>query len=122
MCAFYPATDGLPGLADIDVDGYLGRFRRESGGLIWLGVVLGSVLFALSPLITIGVPLPSFLLRAGTLDRYADRVAQHPVYLIRQTILLVKSMAGMHWGAHATVREQFSLPAYPADPGTWRIT
>ena len=43
MCALYPRTDELPGLEDCDVRAFLVRFRRETTGLMWLGVLLGAL-------------------------------------------------------------------------------
>ena len=120
MCALYPKTASLPGIADTDVEGFLRRYKRESTALMWIGLVFGAVVFTLTPLITIGVPLPSFLLPKKALDRHASKIARHPVYLLRQAVFLVKFSAGLCWGADACVRGLFALPPYPADPGTWR--
>jgi len=120
MCALYPATSSLPGIAATDVDAFLRRYRRESSSLMWLGLVVGAVVFTITPLITIGVPLPSFLLPKKALDRHANKISSHPVYLLRQAIFLVKLSAGLCWGSHANVRRIIALPPYPEDPGTWR--
>lgn len=120
MCALYPGSPTLPSLADTGIDAFLRRYRRESSLLVWSGLVLGTLVFTFAPLITIGVPLPSFLLPRRALDRYAMKVAGHPVYLVRQTVMLVKMVAGLCWGSHPDVRKLFGLPAYPVDPGTWR--
>lgn len=120
MCALYPPTGDLPGVADTDVRGFLRRYRREATPLMWLGVVLGTLVFVVSPLLTVFVPLPSFLLPRTLLDRHACRVATSRIYLVRQAILLVKLAAGLCWGAHPDVRAKFGMAPYPADPGTWR--
>lgn len=118
--ALYPRTESLPGIEDTDLDAFLLRFRRESSFLLWFGVVLGAVVFALSPVLTTGVPLPAFLLPRGLRDRHATRIASHPIYLLRQAVMLVKLAAGLCWGAHPKVRAVFALPAYPAEPSAWR--
>jgi len=120
MCALYPGTDGLPGIRDMDLDGYLRRFRRETTPLLWVGVLAGSFLFAITPLITIGIPLPAFLLPKGALDRHAYGITYHRIYLLRQSVFLVKMAASLYWGARPEVREAFNLPLYPPDPGTFR--
>jgi hypothetical protein len=118
----FPRTDGLPGADDCDLDAFLERFRRESSPVLWLGVVAGALLFHLSPVFTVHVPLPATLLSPATADRHALRIAETRVYLARQLIFLVKFVAGMAWGSDATVRGALALPPMPEDPGTWRRT
>jgi hypothetical protein len=120
MCALMPRTEGLPGLEDTGIDAFLRRYRSECPRIMWVGLVVGSLVFALTPLITIGVPLPSFLLPRRALDRHASKIASHRVYVLRQAVFLVKMVAGLCWGSHADVRKILALPPYPPDPGTWR--
>ncbi len=120
MCAVYPRTEHLPGVADADLDGFLRRYRREASALLWAGLVLGAVVFTITPLFTVGWPLPSLLLPRRVLDRHAERVMGHRVYLLRQSVFLLKMVAGLCWGSHPAVRKIWALPPYPADPGTWR--
>lgn len=120
MIALYPRTEALPGIEDCDLDAFLVRLQRESSFLVWLGISAGSVAYHLAPLVTVGVPLPAGWLPARTRARYIEKVTAHPIYHLRQLIFLVKFGAGLCWGAHPKVREALALPAYPADPGTWR--
>jgi hypothetical protein len=120
MCALMPPVDGLPGLADTGIDAFLRQYKRECTALLWAGLILGSVVFTITPLITIGAPLPAFLLPRRALDRHANKIASHRIYVLRQTVFLVKMVAGLCWGSHASVRELLALPPYPPDPGTWR--
>ncbi len=120
MRAMYPRSGDLPGIDDTDIEGFLRQYRRESTMVVWLGVVLGAIVFTVTPLITIGVPLPSFLLPRRARDRHACAVTGSRFYLVRQTVFLVKMVAGLCWGAHPLVRARLALPAYPADPGTFR--
>ena len=120
MCAMMPRTEALPGIADTDVDGFLRRLRKETNFLYWAGLVLGAVVFTLTPLITIGVPLPAFALPRKALERHTERVLAHPVYLLRQAAFLIRVSAGLCWGADDNVRARFALTPYPPDPGTFR--
>jgi hypothetical protein len=122
MCAMMPRTPGLPGIADTDIDGFLRRLHNDARSIYWTGLVLGAVLFALTPLITLGIPVPAFFLPRGLLERHADRVLSHPVYVIRQAAYLVRMSAGMCWGADSAVRARLQLAPYPPDPGTFRST
>lgn len=119
MCALYPPIDGLPGMIDTDVRGFLRRYRRESTALMWLGLLLGTWVFVWTPILTVFLPLPSFLLPRGLLDRHADRITSTRFYLLRQAIFLVKLAAGLCYGADPAVRAKLALAPYPSDPGTW---
>jgi hypothetical protein len=122
MCTMMPRTEALPGIADTDLDGFLRKMKKESQPLYWLGLVLGAVVFAVTPVITIGVPLPAFFLPRGLLDKHSERLLAHRVYTLRQAAFLVRLSAGMCWGADGAVRARLSLPAYGPDPGTFRTT
>lgn len=120
LVALYPRTADLPGIADTDVDAFLRRFQREAAPLMWVGVLASTLLFHLTPLFTVFVPLPAFWLPAGLLDRHANAISGSSIYIVRQAIFLLKLPGGLCWGAHPSVRARFALPAYGADPGTWR--
>lgn len=120
MCALYPTTESLPGITPERADAFLRRYKAESNFLMWLGLVIGAVVFTITPLITVGIPLPSFLLPRRALDRHANKIAYHPVYLLRQAVFLVKLSAGLCWGSQDEIRGILRLPPYQPDPGTWR--
>jgi hypothetical protein len=122
MCTMMPRTATLPGIADTDVDGFVRKLKKESATIYWLGLVLGGIVFAITPLITIGVPLPAFWLPRRLLDRHSERLVSHPIYMLRQAAALVRLSAGMCWGADSAVRARFNLPPYGADPGTFRTS
>ena len=118
----YPRVGDWPGAEDCDLDEFLDRFRRETTALMWIGVVLGALVFQITPIVTVFVPLPASMLSKELGNRHAERVATTNVYLLRQAIFLVKLVAGLAWGGHPRVRERFALPALPPDPGTWRTS
>lgn len=120
MLTMMPRTDSLPGIADTDVDGFLRRMRLDAEPVYWLGLVVGAIVFVLTPLLTVGVPLPAFFLPRKLLERHAERLVMHPVYVLRQAVFLVRLSAGMCWGADASVRACFALAPYGPDPGTFR--
>lgn len=120
--ALYPRTPALPGALDCGLDAFLERYQREAPAPMWLGVVLGALVFHLTPLFTVFVPLPAFLLPAGLLDRHAARIASARPYLLRQAIFLLKLCVGLCWGADPAVRARLGLRPLPPDPGTWRTS
>jgi hypothetical protein len=118
----YPRTATLPGAADCGLDAFLVKFKRETPWLIWLGTVMGALVFHFTPLFTVFIPLPAFWLPAKAADTHAARITNTNVYLVRQAVFLVKLCAGLCWGADPVVRKHFALPPLPPDPGTWRTT
>jgi hypothetical protein len=120
MCTFMPRTEALPGIEDADLDGFLRRMRTDAEPLYWLGLVVGALVFAFTPLVTVGLPLPAFWLPRRTLERHADKLLYHRGYLLRQAVFLVRLSAGLCWGADPRVRAKLALPPYAADPGTFR--
>jgi hypothetical protein len=116
----YPRTEELPGAEDCDLDAFLTRYRDETTPLVWIGVVLGAVVFHLTPIVTVRVPLPATALSPKQQDRHAHAIASTDSYLLRQAIFLVKLVAGLAWGSNAEVRAKFALAPLPTDPDTWR--
>jgi hypothetical protein len=107
-------------LAELPVDQEVDAFLRESAWLLRLGVLSGCVLFALSPVLTVGRPVPSFWLSPERLDAHARQVSQSPIYTVRSSIFLIKMIAASFWGRHEGPRRALGLEPYPPDPGTWR--
>lgn len=120
MCALMPRTEALPGVVDTDVAGFVHRMRRESTWIFWLGILGGTFVFVVTPLMTIGWPLPSFALSAARLDRHAHGIATTRVYLFRQAVFLLKTAAGMCWGSDPAIRRRFALEPYADEPVKWR--
>ena len=120
MRQLYPRTEHFPGIEDCGDVEFVARFHRESAPLLWLGVSAGAWLYALTPLFTVLVPLPSFWLPRGLADKHANKIASLPIYLLRQPIFLVKMIAGLCWGADPKVREAIGLPPYGPDPDAYR--
>jgi hypothetical protein len=122
LCALMPATETMPGMKDADVDAFLVRFKRDSAPLLWVGVIAGSVIFMLTPILTLGLPVPSFLLSARLLDTHAAKITTHPFYLLRQGVFVARLAAGLCWGGNPAVRQRLGVPVYGADPGTFRTS
>jgi hypothetical protein len=126
IVALYPRVerDGrvIPGAVDCGIDAFLVRFKRDCTPLVWLGTVIGAVVFHLTPLLTVIVPLPAFLLPKGLLDRHAARITTSSIYLLRQAVFLLKLPGGLCWGGDPNVRQLFAMKPMPPDPGTWRQT
>ena len=112
--------DGLPGIADTGVSEFLVQLRRESDRSYWLGLVLGALVYIGSPVLTLGIPLPSFALTPRLRELHASRVERLPSYLLRQAVFVLRLSAGMCWGRDAVVRARLGLLPLPEDPGSFR--
>lgn len=120
--ALYPRTDTLPGVADTAIDAELARLRREGPAILWLSLVAGAWIFTLSPLFTLGVPLPSVLLPRRLLDRHAHRIATTRLYFVRQAMLGLKVAASLAWGKDPAVRRALGIAPYGEDPEVYRLS
>jgi hypothetical protein len=117
-----PSTAALPGIENTDIAGFLSRMRREADRAYWLGLVVGTIVYNLTPLLTVYVPLPAVLLPARLRDLHARRIVESKSYVIRQAVFLVRLSAGMCWGGDPAVRARFDLAPYGDDPGTFRTS
>ena len=120
MLPLMPSGHGIPGLEREPLDAYLRRFCSEANAATQLGVLVSALVFVISPMFTIYVPLPSVWLSPRLLDRHADKIANSPLYLVKQANFLLKMYAGFAWGVQQGVRESLALEPYPEDPDAWR--
>jgi fumarate reductase subunit D len=120
MRTMMPRSDALPGIGDTDLDGFLRRMKVDADPIYWLGLVVGAVVFAVTPPLTVFTPLPAFLLPRGLLEKHSDRILSSNIYVLRQAVFLVRLSAGMCWGADENVRAKFALAPLAPDPGTFR--
>lgn len=122
MSDLLPPHGELPGLRDCAPTEFLTKLRRETTALNWFGLCLGGVVWLISPIVTIHVPLPALLLSASARDRHIHALGSTRFYLLRQAFVLLKMYACMCWGQDSAVRQQLNLAAYPVDPGTFRTS
>jgi hypothetical protein len=120
LSAIMPTSGDLKGVSETALDPFLDRLAQDAPPLFRFGVVLASLFFCFSPIITIWIPLPAFALSKAQLRRHTEKASGHPVYLIRQITFLVKMVAGLCWSEDADVRARLGLEPLEPDPGTWR--
>jgi len=120
MSATFPSTDQLVGLDRMDAVPFLRQFYRDSPRLMHFALAGSILVFVFSPLLTVGVPLPAPWLGKAALQRHVENLAAHRIYLLRQTMMMVKTVAGLLWGADPRVRKSLGMDAYKVDPGSWR--
>ena len=97
MVTFYPRTETFPGIEDTGLDDFIVRFRQESSWLFWLGIVCGTAIFHATPLLTVFLPVPAFVLPARLREKHAQRIVSSRIYLLAQAVFLLKLTAGLCW-------------------------
>ena len=120
MGILYPSGGKLPGFLDIETDEFLRDYASAAPRLMRVGLTLSAVVFILTPILTIWIPLPVFLLPRSLREKHANRLASHPIYLLRQTVLLLRLVAGLGWGKDPAVRAAMGMKPLGPDPGTYR--
>lgn len=120
LCPFFPASHGLPGLAEVGIGPFLDRLYADTTVFIWTTLIAAAVAYQLAPIWTVGIPLPAAWLRPATQDRHADRCARTTLYPLRQAAFLLKTFGGMCWAADADVRRRLGQPVLGPDPDAWR--
>jgi len=118
--AIFPPTETLPGIAETDLDGFLRDLHAEAPLLMRVGIWLATVVYMITPLFTVLLPVPAFLLRGRLLARHTDTLVSSRIYVIRQVIYLLKMVGGLCWGEHAEVRRRFGRPPLEPDPRTFQ--
>jgi len=116
----FPRFGDLPGLQRPATLIFLRKLFADSPLLIRLALSASTVVFILSPVITIFVPLPAFLLPRKMCDAHAHKLATHPIYILRGVMLMIKTIGGLQWGADVAVRAKLAMQPYPSDPDTFR--
>lgn len=118
--SIFPSSDNLAGIEETDLDAFLDQFNEEAPPVMRAAILACAAAYNVSTPVTIGLPVPAALLPKRLLDLHAQRAAYSRIYLLRQVVLLLKTVGGMCWGANPEIRSQLGLDAYAPDPGTWR--
>ncbi len=120
LAATFPSNAVLPGMDRLDPLPFLRQFRREAPLVIRLLWYVSVLVLLFTPILTTGIPLPAVCLSSARLQTHVHRLSVHRIYLLRQTMMMVKTIGGLAWGAHPEVRKALLIPVYAGDPGTWR--
>ena len=120
LSAVLPATGSVPGIDPERCAEFLKRYRREAPFLPRLALNLSVFIFLVSPPLTGAGLRPALALSPSRLERHCESLSRHRSYHLRQVTLMLKTAAGLVWGADPTVREALGLPPYAEDPAVWR--
>ena len=118
--AVMPPTGKLKGVGATGLKPFLKEVRRDSPFIFRIGIVATSFVFIWSPILTIFLPLPAFVLPKSLLEKHAQRAASHPFYLVRQSTFMVKMIAGLCWAKDPDNRRELGLDPLPPDPRIWK--
>ena len=120
LSAILPATENVPGIDPERCIDFLARYRREAPFLPRLALNLSVLVFLLSPPLTGAGLRPALTLSPDRLERHCESLGRHRLYHLRQVTLMLKTVAGLVWGADPTVRAALGLQPYADDPTNWR--
>lgn len=121
MTALYPSSDeGGPGIDQTGLEDFLERYRQEAPAGLYVGLLASSALFELSPMLTVKRPTLASRLSPELREAHAEAITGHSIYLVRQSMFMLKLAAGLCWGADEGVRARMNLGPYEPDPGSWR--
>jgi hypothetical protein len=120
LSAVLPATETVPGIDPERCVEFLARYRREAPFLPRLALNLSALVFLLTPPLTGAGMRSALALSPSRLERHCEGLSRHRSYHLRQVTLMLKTAAGMVWGADPLVREALGLAPYAEDPSDWR--
>jgi hypothetical protein len=120
LCATLPASEKVPGVDPKRCAEFLRRFSREAPRLPRLALHVAVLVFQGSPPLTGAGWRPALWLTPEALARHSEKLASHPLYHLRQVSLMLKTMAGLVWGADPAVRAALFMEPYADDPSHWR--
>ena len=119
--AVIPGNEKVPGIAASTRGSIVvAELRRDAPFEMRMVLNLAVLIWLVSPLFTVFVPLPAVWLPARLRHAHTDRLTSTSFYLVRQISLVLKQVAGMAWGQDPEVRAAYGMKPYPEDPGTWR--
>ena len=118
--AIYPSTEALPGVSETDLRPFLKDLKANAPPLMRIGLMAATIVFMITPILTVYLPVPAFFLRGKLLERHASKLLSHRSYVLRQIVYLLKMVGGLCWGEHPEARKRLGRPALPPDPRTWQ--
>lgn len=109
--AIYPGFDGLAGIASMDTDAFLVELCRVVPFKSAMGLRLGIWLVALAPLFVLRRFATIASLGAGDRERLIASLLMSPSYVVRQLVLILKTMGAMLYAGSAPVRARLNRAA-----------
>ena len=120
MNATMPAYDDMPGNKDTKIDAFLDEFAANAAPIIRLGFYAAAVVYVISPIITLKVPLPAFLLSSEKQVLHMEKYSESRNVIMAQLWMLQKMISALCWGMDDAVRAYFGYQPFEGDPGTFQ--
>lgn len=117
--ALLPRADGQPGAADVDLVGFWNGFFRVAPPLAAVGLRLSAALLAVAPAFLIGRLRLFPGLSADEQDRALAAANTHPLYVVRQSVLALKTFVCLAYFRNPQVRLRFELDRLLERPRAW---
>ena len=97
-------AQGLPPLAELDLAPFWAELDGAAPPLLQLGLRASTLTLTMLPAAILGVPRPFPALDAAQQDLFLQRAAQSPIFLVRQMVLTLKTLACMAYLRDPRVR------------------
>ncbi len=115
-----PPHDDMPGIVDTAVDDFLTEFKAHAHFIMRLGLFAAVWVYVLSPVFTLGIPLPVFWLSEKKRMEHLKRYSNSKNFVFAQLWMLLKMIAGLCWGKDDKVRAYFGYAPYLPELGEFR--
>jgi hypothetical protein len=115
-----PSHGDMPGVIDTSVDDFLNEFKKHAHPIMRLGFFLAVWIYALSPIFTIGIPLPAMWLSEQKRKAHLRKYSSSKSFVFSQLWMLQKMITGMAWGMDDKVRAYFGYEPYPEELGLFK--
>ena len=104
----YPGFDGLAGIAAMDTDAFLVELCRVIPFKSAMGLRLGIWLVALAPLFVLRRFATITTLTGADRERLIEALLMSPSYVVRQLVMILKTMGAMLYAGSTAVRERLN--------------
>lgn len=115
-----PRYGEMPGIEDTQVNAFLDEFNTHAHTIMRIGFFFCVWVYVLSPVFTVGIPLPAFWLSQKKREEHLKKYSGSRNFVFSQLWMLHKMIAGMCWGADAKVRTYFGYAPYEAELGDFK--
>ncbi len=112
-----PELDGTPRPSAIGADRFVADFvASQPSALQGVGLRVLLLLFVLLPVLVLGRPRRFFSLRMDLRERYFLWWYEHPIYVVRQLAIVMKTLLCLHWLGHPDVQRRLGCDKPNARP------
>ncbi len=115
-----PPHDGMPGIIDTNAEAFLKEFKKNAHPIMRLGFWASVWVYVLSPVFTVYIPLPAFLLSEKKRFQHMEIYSNSHSFVFSQLWLLQKMITGMCWGMDDKVRAYYGYQPYSPELGDFR--